>query len=89
MNRTFEIIDGSGEFVGTITRALKNIPLYEISIYKAVDEIDWDASRRVSYTETRLIMYLIGGKRLVDKFEVWAHEVEKYEKEYAPWRFYQ
>lgn len=89
MNRIFEIINSSGASVGSVTRALKNIPLYEISIEIAENEIGWDNSRRVSYTETELIVYLIGGKESADKFILWAKEIEEYEKEYAPWRYYQ
>lgn len=81
MNRNFEIINHGGENYGLVIRTLKNIPLYEISLPKAEIEMGWDSSRRVSYTETHLIVYLIGGKEQADRFTEWADELERYQME--------
>jgi hypothetical protein len=60
-----------------ITRARKIIQMYDIDFPLAHKDIDWNRQHHVPYCETRLIVYLIGGKELAEKFSEWADEVEK------------
>lgn len=60
-----------------ITRSKKVIQMYDIDFPSAHTDINWNRQHHVPYCETRLIVYLVGGKELADKFAEWADEVEK------------
>lgn len=72
--RHFVLRNAKGEIVADIVRSGKCTPLYEIHIQRAVDDIGWDNKHLVGWSDTRLIVYLLGGKERSKDFEIWTEE---------------
>lgn len=70
--RHFVLRNAKGEIVADIVRSGKCTPLYEIHIQWAVDDIGWDNKHLVGWSDTRLIVYLLGGKERAEEFEKWT-----------------
>lgn len=72
--RHFVLRNAKGEIVADIVRSGKCTPLYEIHYQKAVDDIGWDNRHLVGWSDTRLIVYLLGGKERAKDFDAWTEE---------------